>query len=290
MVVIGVHTPEFEFEHELDNVRRAAAAMGIIYAIAVDNDYEVWRAFANHYWPALYFVDAASRIRHHRFGEGDYERSEMVIQQLVAAAGINGFPDGLVGVDPGGAEAAADWVDLRSPDNYLGHDRTTNFEVSDRVAPGKPQVCCSRCPSRRVVVELIMLSPRSRPFGEVSRTAQSVAIWPGPTWVLERLTFPPPPRSATAGAARHDLDGARGTAPARRRPGPSRAPCRRPRPPRQRALRRRLRLGGGDGGPQPVKDCGTHTDQPADAAAQPSPISRSTSTGAAICGSSGATG
>ena len=120
--------------------------MGMIYAIAVDNDYEVWRAFANHYWPALYFVDAESRIRHHRFGEGDYERSEMVIQQLVAAAGINGFPDGLVGVDPGGAEAAADWVDLRSPENYLGHDRTTNFEVSDRVSPGKPQVYAA--PSR----------------------------------------------------------------------------------------------------------------------------------------------
>lgn len=138
LVVIGVHTPEFGFEHELDNVRRAAQAMAIDYPIAIDNDYEVWQAFANHYWPALYFVDAQSGIRHHRFGEGDYERSEMVIQQLLAEAGIDGFPDGLVAVHPGGAEAAADWVDLGSPENYLGHDRTTNFEVADGVAPDRP--------------------------------------------------------------------------------------------------------------------------------------------------------
>jgi thiol-disulfide isomerase/thioredoxin len=140
LAVIGVHTPEFEFEHEVDNVRRAAAAMGIDYPIAMDNDYLVWRAFANHYWPALYFVDAAGRIRHHRFGEGDYERSEMVIQQLLADAGIDGFPDGLVAVNPGGVEAAADWVDLRSPENYLGYDRTTNLEASDGVALDKPRV------------------------------------------------------------------------------------------------------------------------------------------------------
>ena len=140
LVVIGVHTPEFAFEHELDNIRRAAQAMTIDYPIAVDNDYEVWQAFANHYWPALYFVDAQGRIRHHRFGEGDYERSEMVIQQLLAWAGIDGFPGGLAAVDAGGAEAAADWVDLRSPENYLGHDRTSNLDVSDRVALNKPHV------------------------------------------------------------------------------------------------------------------------------------------------------
>jgi len=121
LVVIGVHTPEFGFEKQIDNVRRAAHEMGIDYPIAIDSDYSVWRTFANHYWPALYFADAQGNIRHHRFGEGDYERSEMVIQQLLAEAGIDSIPDGLVAVDAAGSEAAADWVDLRSPENYLGH-------------------------------------------------------------------------------------------------------------------------------------------------------------------------
>ena len=87
LVVIGVHTPEFGFEHDLGNVRRAVQDMRIDYPVAVDNDYAVWSAFANHYWPALYFADAHGRIRHHHFGEGEYQQSEMVIQQLVAEAG-----------------------------------------------------------------------------------------------------------------------------------------------------------------------------------------------------------
>jgi thiol-disulfide isomerase/thioredoxin len=131
LVVVGVHTPEFGFEHELDNVRRAARGMAIDYPIAIDNEYEVWRAFANHYWPALYFVDAEGRIRHHRFGEGDYDRSEMVIQQLMSEAGFDAIPRGLVSVDGAGPEAAADWGNLRSPENYLGYERTTDFDVSD---------------------------------------------------------------------------------------------------------------------------------------------------------------
>jgi thiol-disulfide isomerase/thioredoxin len=139
LVVIGVHTPEFEFEHDLDNVQRATRAMAIDYPIAVDNDYEVWQAFANHYWPAIYFVDAEGRIRHHRFGEGDYERSEMVIQQLLAEAGIDPVPDGLVPVSGAGSEAAADWAHLQSPENYLGYDRTTNFAVSALPALDQPQ-------------------------------------------------------------------------------------------------------------------------------------------------------
>jgi thiol-disulfide isomerase/thioredoxin len=138
LVVIGVHTPEFEFEHDLENVRRAVHAMAIDYPVAVDNDYEVWEAFANHYWPALYFVDAEGRIRHHRFGEGDFERSEMVIQQLLVAAGNEAVPDGLVSVDAAGAEVAADWAHLRSPENYLGYDRTTNFEVADGLVVDEP--------------------------------------------------------------------------------------------------------------------------------------------------------
>jgi thiol-disulfide isomerase/thioredoxin len=128
LVVIGVHTPEFEFEKKLDNLRRAAEDMRIRYPIAVDSDYAVWQAFANHYWPALYFADAQGRIRHHRFGEGDYERSEMVIRQLLAAAGKDALPQGLVEVDATGPEVAADWVDLGSQENYLGSDRTDNFE------------------------------------------------------------------------------------------------------------------------------------------------------------------
>jgi thiol-disulfide isomerase/thioredoxin len=134
LIVIGVHTPEFRFEHELDNVRRAAQARRIDYPIAIDNDYAVWRAFANHYWPALYFVDAQGQMRHHRFGEGDFERSEMIIQQLLRDAGVDGIPEGLLSVEGQGAEAAADWADLSSPETYLGYDQTANFESPTGVA------------------------------------------------------------------------------------------------------------------------------------------------------------
>jgi thiol-disulfide isomerase/thioredoxin len=126
LVVIGVHTPEFEFERNVDNVRRAAREMGITYPIALDNDYAVWRAFANGAWPALYFVDAQGRIRHHRLGEGDYARSERMIQQLLAEAGAAGVPRDLVSPDGRGAEAAADWASLRSAETYLGYERTQN--------------------------------------------------------------------------------------------------------------------------------------------------------------------
>src|SRR2546421_2704408 len=128
LVTIGVHTPEFKFEHDLDNVRWAVEARKIDYPVAIDNDFEVWRAFANNYWPALSFVDAQGRIRHHRFGEGDYERSEMIIRQLLADAGRDVIPQGLAEVDARGPEVAADWADLGSPENYLGYDRTDNFE------------------------------------------------------------------------------------------------------------------------------------------------------------------
>jgi thiol-disulfide isomerase/thioredoxin len=138
LVVIGVHTPEFGFEQELDNVRRAVQAMAIDYPVAIDNSYGIWQAFANHYWPALYFVDAQGRIRHHRFGEGDYQRSEMVIQQLLVEAGIDDVPGGLAPVDAAGPEAAADWANLRSPENYLGYDRTTNLDLSDGLVPDEP--------------------------------------------------------------------------------------------------------------------------------------------------------
>jgi hypothetical protein len=115
-----VHTPEFSFEKDLDNVRREASEQQVSYPIAVDGDYAIWRAFDNRYWPALYFIDAQGRIRHHQFGEGDYERSERLIQQLLAEAGHADFDRSLVSVEPAGAEAAADWRTLQSPETYLG--------------------------------------------------------------------------------------------------------------------------------------------------------------------------
>jgi thiol-disulfide isomerase/thioredoxin len=127
LVVIGVHSPEFGFEHNLDNVRRAAEELDVKYPIAVDNQYAIWQGFENQYWPALYFVDAKGRVRHHQFGEGSYEESEKVIQQLLAEAGHGSADGALVSVEGRGAEAAADWRSLRSPENYVGYERTKNF-------------------------------------------------------------------------------------------------------------------------------------------------------------------
>jgi hypothetical protein len=127
LVVIGVHTPEFGFEHDLDNVRRALKDLRVDYPVVVDNDYAIWQAFSNHYWPALYAVDAEGRIRHHRFGEGDYEQSERIIQQLLAEAGFAEGDRDLVSVDARGIEAEADWDNLWSPENYLGYERTEHF-------------------------------------------------------------------------------------------------------------------------------------------------------------------
>lgn len=138
LATIGVHTPEFRFEHDLDNVRRAVDARRIDYPVAVDNDFEVWRAFANHYWPALYFIDADGRIRHHRFGEGDYERSEMVIRQLLVDAGAHGLPPGLTAVEPNPDEVAADWENLASPESYLGHGQESGFDGPDGIVQDRP--------------------------------------------------------------------------------------------------------------------------------------------------------
>ena len=140
LVVIGVHAPEFAFEKNVDNVRRAAKNMRVNYPIAIDNDYAIWRAFKNEYWPALYFVDAQGHIRHHQFGEGKYEQSEMIIQQLLAEAGIPGIGRELVSVDARGAEAAADWDSLKSPENYLGYERTENFASPGGAILGKRRV------------------------------------------------------------------------------------------------------------------------------------------------------
>jgi thiol-disulfide isomerase/thioredoxin len=127
LVVIGVHAPEFAFEKDLNNVRRAVKDVRIDYPIAVDNDHVIWRAFDNQYWPALYFIDAQGRVRHHHFGEGAYEQSEMIIQELLAEAGKSGIDRQPVSVDARGLEAAADWGSLRSGENYVGYERTQKF-------------------------------------------------------------------------------------------------------------------------------------------------------------------
>src|SRR5262245_52232375 len=127
LVVIGVHAPEFAFEKNLNNVRWAVKDMRVDYPVALDNDHVIWRAFRNQYWPALYFIDAQGRLRHHHFGEGAYEQSEMIIQRLLSEAGAGGIGDDLVSVDGRGLEAAADWGSLKSPENYLGYERTQNF-------------------------------------------------------------------------------------------------------------------------------------------------------------------
>ena len=134
LVVIGVHTPEFSFEHDIDRVRRATKERAIDYPVAVDNDYEIWSAFDNHYWPALYFVDADGIIRDHHFGEGRYEQSERVIQQLL------GIERELVSVEGLGVEAEADWDQLRTAETYLGYGRGERFASPNGAAPDERRV------------------------------------------------------------------------------------------------------------------------------------------------------
>ena len=128
LVVIGVHTPEFSFEHEIDRVRQATKEREIDYPVAVDNGYEVWSAFDNHYWPALYFIDDEGVIRDEHFGEGRYEQSERIIQRLL------GVERELVPVEGVGVEAPADWEHLRTPETYLGYGRSERFSSADGVA------------------------------------------------------------------------------------------------------------------------------------------------------------
>ncbi len=127
LIVIGVHTPEFAFEHDIKNVRRAAQALNVEYPIAVDSNYAIWRAFSNEYWPAFYFVDAKGRIRHHHFGEGEYQRSERVIQELLRDAGRTDISPELVSFHAQGIEAAPEWASLQSPETYVGTVLAQNF-------------------------------------------------------------------------------------------------------------------------------------------------------------------
>ena len=188
LVVIGVHTPEFPFEKDVENVRRAIDDMRIEFPIAIDSDYGVWRAFANHYWPALYFVDAMGRIRHHRFGEGEYGRSEMVIQQLLAEAGQSGVDQAIVPVEGVGIEAEADWENLRTPETYVGSQRRSGSR-----RPAAPSWACgTSTPPRAASVQSV--GPRRRldggPGSAVAERARRA----------DRLPLPRPRRASRHGA------------------------------------------------------------------------------------------
>ena len=140
LVVIGVHAPEFAFEKNINNVKQAVAKLKIDYPVAIDNDYAIWRAFNNEYWPADYFIDAKGKIRHHFFGEGDYAESEKVIQQLLAEAGKGDLPTDVVSVSATGAEAASDAADVQSPETYVGFARSENFASPGGAVGDTPHV------------------------------------------------------------------------------------------------------------------------------------------------------
>lgn len=133
LVVIGVHAPEFAFEKDVGNVSKAVRELGIGYPVALDNDYAIWRAFRNQYWPAHYFIDAQGRIRHHHFGEGDYARSEAVIRELLVEAGQADLPAGHVEPTASGAMAAGSDDRRQSPETYLGYERMAGFAGGRRV-------------------------------------------------------------------------------------------------------------------------------------------------------------
>jgi thiol-disulfide isomerase/thioredoxin len=139
LIVIGAHSPEFPFEHDVEKARPALEAMGVTYPIAIDNDFAVWRAFGNQYWPALYVADADGRLRDHHFGEGRYEGTERVIQQLLAEAGSVGVDHEPVSVDPRGLEVSADFDTLGTGETYVGYARAQNLVAPDGVLPDEPR-------------------------------------------------------------------------------------------------------------------------------------------------------
>ena len=140
LTLVGVHTPEFDFERDLDNVTAHARSLGVQYPIAVDSDYGIWRAFSNHFWPAVYLADAEGQIRYHHFGEGEYPMIEMVIQQLLLGGGADGVDLDLVMVEPHGLEVAADWRTLQSPETYVGYRQSTGFAQEGVASFDAPRV------------------------------------------------------------------------------------------------------------------------------------------------------
>jgi thiol-disulfide isomerase/thioredoxin len=139
LVVIGAHTPEFSFEHDLGNVRTTLRALRVKYPIAVDNEYAIWRGFDNQYWPALYLIDSTGIMRYHHFGEGNYAESERMIQQLLTEAGAQPGA-GLVSVDPYGIEVPADWSNVSSPETYVGYDKAETFASPEGTVQDRPRV------------------------------------------------------------------------------------------------------------------------------------------------------
>ncbi|WP_282411001.1 cytochrome c biogenesis protein DipZ [Pseudomonas sp. PS02303] len=137
LVVIGVHAPEFAFERDVGNVTKAMKDLGINYPVAIDNDYKIWRAFNNEYWPAHYFADAQGRIRYHHFGEGEYAESERVIQQLLREAGASKVADGLITADATGVQLAPDMNEVQSPETYVGYQRAEHFVPQTGLVPDK---------------------------------------------------------------------------------------------------------------------------------------------------------
>jgi thiol-disulfide isomerase/thioredoxin len=137
LTIVGVHTPEFQFEHDIDNVRWSTTEFGVRYPVAQDNDYGVWRAFSNHFWPALYLADTEGRIRFQHFGEGEYAMTEMAIQQLLMDAGAD-VDQELVTVEPRGLEVSADWRVVQSPESYVGYGQSNGFAGAQRDAFDTP--------------------------------------------------------------------------------------------------------------------------------------------------------
>jgi cytochrome c biogenesis protein CcdA/thiol-disulfide isomerase/thioredoxin len=148
LVVIGVHAPEFAFERNVANIKNATATFKIGYPVAIDNEYKIWRSFENEYWPAHYFIDGNGKVRHHHFGEGDYDESEEILQKMLKDAGNNNVPTGIVSVNASGAEAAVNPGEARSPETYVGYDRGEHFvspggvvaDKSHAYAVGEPQL------------------------------------------------------------------------------------------------------------------------------------------------------
>src|SRR4051812_41819887 len=140
LVVVGVHTPEFPFEKDLDNVRRSVKEMRVVYPVALDSNYAVWRAFDNNAWPAIYLLDAQGRVRYSHLGEGEYEATEKMIQQLLAEGGGTNVRGDLVAVEAKGLETAADWPNVKSPETYLGSDQTQNFASPGGAGLGERRV------------------------------------------------------------------------------------------------------------------------------------------------------
>jgi cytochrome c biogenesis protein CcdA/thiol-disulfide isomerase/thioredoxin len=140
LVVIGVHTPEFAFEKERTNVEKAVRDLKITYPVAIDSDYRIWQAFNNQYWPAHYFIDGKGRIRYHHFGEGEYDQSERVIQELLKENGATSLSSGTVNVAATGSEAAPDDADVRSPETYIGYSRADHFASAEPIAQDSRKV------------------------------------------------------------------------------------------------------------------------------------------------------